>query len=284
MKRFSEKNLDELLEHTAVIDTETTGVYPRRDECVQVSIICGDGRVLLDTLVRPVRHEVWPEAEAVNGISPEIVKNAPTFEKIIPRIDKALRGITLIVGYNLFFDTQMLRGCGYDFPETVKRFKDVMEPFARVYGEWNAEHWNYKWQKLATCAAYYGFEKRYAPTGIDFHNSLFDCYVTAFCFCKMLERGHLWIGGVSEKIMIDNLRMDIDKTRLDPNYSYAPHSLMSLPADMLLAISEARVEAELPPLRRDKDYRMSQDGKRIEWQMDRGWRAKYKSPLDPMLK
>ena len=45
---------------TVFLDLETTGLNPRT---VEIGILGEDGQVLLDTLVRPVRHRSWPGAQ-----------------------------------------------------------------------------------------------------------------------------------------------------------------------------------------------------------------------------
>jgi len=44
------------------------------------------GEVLLDSLVRSVRHTAWPRAQGINGIAREDVAGAPTPEALRPRI------------------------------------------------------------------------------------------------------------------------------------------------------------------------------------------------------
>ena len=58
-----------------VFNTETTGPDPfgGHDEILQISIIDVEGNVLLNSYVKPRWHESWPEAEAVHGITPEMV-------------------------------------------------------------------------------------------------------------------------------------------------------------------------------------------------------------------
>lgn len=62
-----------------VIDTETTGLSPICDEIFQVSIIDGTRNVLYDSYIKPVA-EMWDEAERVNGITHDMVANAPSAE------------------------------------------------------------------------------------------------------------------------------------------------------------------------------------------------------------
>lgn len=92
----------------AFIDLETTGFSAETDEILEIAIIDQSGNTLLDTLVKPERVESWPEAQAVNGITPEMVASAPT-----------LRGLTLlltgllmqrrVVAYNMAFDIEFLK-------------------------------------------------------------------------------------------------------------------------------------------------------------------------------
>ena len=65
-----------------VFDVETTGLDSSKDEILQFSAINGAGEVLLITYVRPIFHERWPEAERINGITPDMVANAPTFAEV----------------------------------------------------------------------------------------------------------------------------------------------------------------------------------------------------------
>jgi hypothetical protein len=55
---------------TVYLDLETTDLHPSEDEIVEIGILDDQGQPLLDTLVRPIRHTSWPEAEYINGISP----------------------------------------------------------------------------------------------------------------------------------------------------------------------------------------------------------------------
>ena len=48
-------------------------------------MLADTGEVLLDSLVRPVRHTAWPRAQGINGIAREDVAGAPTPEALRPR-------------------------------------------------------------------------------------------------------------------------------------------------------------------------------------------------------
>lgn len=98
------------------IDTETTGLnHDGTDEVLDIAIVDSDGTTLLNTLVRPVRHTTWPTAQAVHGISPQDVANAPTWESVLPKIAAICTGRT-VVFYNATFDTSFFPA---DFFATV---------------------------------------------------------------------------------------------------------------------------------------------------------------------
>ena len=59
-----------------VFDTETTGVT-EDDEIIQLSIIDGNGKTLINEYVHPYWKKDWAAAARVNGITPEMVKDAP---------------------------------------------------------------------------------------------------------------------------------------------------------------------------------------------------------------
>lgn len=65
-----------------VIDTETTGLTDS-DELLQISVIDDAGTVLFDSLVRPYFHTEWPEAQKVNGITPEMVAGAAISTRVV---------------------------------------------------------------------------------------------------------------------------------------------------------------------------------------------------------
>ena len=59
---------------TVYLDAETTGLH-ESDEIVELAIIDDDdGKILLNTLVKPIVHTYWPKAQRVHGISPTDVE------------------------------------------------------------------------------------------------------------------------------------------------------------------------------------------------------------------
>lgn len=158
-----------------IFDLETTGLNPGTDEIVQISIINENQDVLLYSLVKPDRATEWPAAQQVNGISPDMVKGAPSIYDLAPKIYAIFEKEDCLVTYNGAFDLAFLENF---IPEKQYLHYDVMRLFAPIYGEWSDHYDSYKWQKLSTCASYYGYE--FNP-----HDALEDCKATLHCFNSM---------------------------------------------------------------------------------------------------
>jgi DNA polymerase-3 subunit epsilon len=91
------------------IDTETTGRDPASDRVVEVACVRWEGgRITMQKswLVNPGRP-IPQEAFEVHGISDDHVKDAPTFEAILPELLEALKG-AIPLAYNAEFDSKQL--------------------------------------------------------------------------------------------------------------------------------------------------------------------------------
>lgn len=128
------------------LDIETTGLSVD-DEVLQVAIINDSGDVLLDTLVKPIHKNEWPEAEQIHGISLKDVSNAPMFKDISPQIAECLFNKEVVI-YNAEFEMQFLE-------KELKHASEVhccMMEFAIHYAEWHDYHQDFVWQTLDTAA------------------------------------------------------------------------------------------------------------------------------------
>ena len=163
------------------IDTETTGLYPGVDELLQISIINGNGESVFEHYVKPKLHTSWEEAEEINGISPSMVDEEEDIDSYREQLNEVLSKAELIVGYNNWFDLEFLKAAGITVPDKTDTF-DVMLEFAPIYGMWDLKRNTYRWQKLTTCAAYYGYQQSNR-----YHDSLEDARATLYCFYKMIE-------------------------------------------------------------------------------------------------
>src|SRR5690349_6382880 len=77
-----------------VLDTETTGLHT--GEIGQIAIVDHMGRVLMDTLVKPVLG-IPSDAQRIHGISEAMVSDAPGWNLIAPKVMDIVKGKDLIV-------------------------------------------------------------------------------------------------------------------------------------------------------------------------------------------
>jgi len=156
--------LSTVMDETVYLDLETTGLDDISDEIVEIAIIDDQGKVLLDTLVKPVRHESWPQAEAIHGISPAMVKDAPLFIDLRETIQSCVEGKRVVI-YNASFDTGFLGS----LLNNAKAVVCCMQTFSEYMNE---PHYKggVKWQSLATATHYIGY-----TWPDDAHRALADC-------------------------------------------------------------------------------------------------------------
>jgi len=173
-----------------ILDTETTGLS-NDSEAVQIGILSPQGEVLLDTLVKP-KYPIPADATWIHGITNDMVADAPTILGLEDELKRLIYNKTVAV-YNAPYDYRILwqsfevyspvwlddsdSGCWLEFVE----FTDVMDPYARHWGEWNDYHQSYKWQKLSNACRQQGIIIE------DAHNAIGDCRMTLALLRKLAE-------------------------------------------------------------------------------------------------
>src|SRR6266446_5593872 len=134
---------------TVYLDLETTGLSPPDDEILEIAVVDNAGAVLLHSLVRPAHTTAWPDAEAIHGLTPADVQDAPALEALRPQIVRAVREKT-VVTYNAAFDQAFL-------PAELAAAAELlgcMVAFAEHYGEWSDWHGGFRWQTLGVATEY----------------------------------------------------------------------------------------------------------------------------------
>lgn len=166
------------VEGVVVIDTETTGLEPGKDEVLQIAIVDLDGNELFYSLIRPLERKRWPKATEVHGITWKDVKDKPTIYDVGNEVSEILENASLIVGYNVDFDMDMLMENG--LPSVSTDRYDLMEEYAQAYGKWSDRKCGYLWCKLEQCAGHFKYE-------FSAHNALEDAKATAHCYRMFRE-------------------------------------------------------------------------------------------------
>ncbi len=137
-----------------VLDTETTGLYSDA-KIVEISIIDGlSGQPFVETLLEPPNFDYFQkhkiqyipdDATAIHGITDADVEGKPTFQEILPEIERALQGKICAI-YNEAYDSPLLKNHGLD--TKVYTFDCAMEMYAQFHGDWS-DYWeSFRWQSL----------------------------------------------------------------------------------------------------------------------------------------
>ena len=162
-----------------VIKTDTTGLVSGSDEILELVILDTEGQELFASRFRPLHNEIWLDAENVNHIRPEDVQDERAIDVYRNVIQKILSAAKTVIGYNVRFETAMLKGQGFQIPGACV---DVMESFAAIYGAWDESYQEYSWQKLKRCAHYYHYDWDAVK---DEHRAMAYAKATLYCWKKM---------------------------------------------------------------------------------------------------
>ena len=159
-----------------MLDTETTGLH---GHVVEISVVAADASTVFTSLVQP-GIPIEPAAEAVHGITDDMLATAPTLGNIAEHLDELLTHAE-IIGWNTAFDRAVLRrhyrACGLPEPTWLARdWHDAMHHHAAWVGEWNDTDGTYRWQRCegehrsaSDCVAAWTKVHGMAGTGPDPH-------------------------------------------------------------------------------------------------------------------
>lgn len=101
-----------------VFDTETSGLIKsmelpleQQPEITELAVVRLDDELnevdAFETLVKP-RMQVGEETIAITGITNEMLADAPSFARVLPRVERFFLGESTLVGQNISFDVGML--------------------------------------------------------------------------------------------------------------------------------------------------------------------------------
>lgn len=158
------------------LDTETTGLGST-DQIIDIAVIDGQDRVLLDTLVRPT-CPIPAASSAIHGLYVHHLAGAPTWADVYHALLPVLDGRRVVI-YNADYDSRMLDQCCRmaRVPLPRCRWECAMRAYAEYAGQRDRHGNHYRWHKLDRAAASFGL----APGG---HRALSDARA-----CRQIVRG-----------------------------------------------------------------------------------------------
>lgn len=161
-----------------ILDLETSGGNSKYAEIIEISAIKIHMGNIIDSfsyLVKP-ENPIDPCSSAINGITEDMVKDAPAIEEVLPKFLSFI-GNDCLVGYNIkSFDLPILRRV---IKNSIRRSidNDCVDVLllARKCMPDLKDH------KLSTVAEYLEISTEGA------HRALKDCYITLDCYKKILK-------------------------------------------------------------------------------------------------
>lgn len=125
-------------ERVLFFDLELTGVYDH-DEIISISICDGNGKVIIDTLVKPVRNKRWKRTEKIHGITPDMVADAPTLEELTPEIKRIFADADNLIAFGVSTDYSHIKYI-YDSEQERNALHDKVRCCANEFVRYIHEH------------------------------------------------------------------------------------------------------------------------------------------------
>lgn len=102
-----------------VLDTETTGLFPRVHKIVELALVHVEKGKITDRYEQlyTIDDDLPPHVQVLTRIRPEDLEGKPTFKEHLNDIRVRIGPDTLLIGQNLGFDIDMLRAEGLDLRE-----------------------------------------------------------------------------------------------------------------------------------------------------------------------
>lgn len=146
-----QQQASEWLLNCQILDSETTGLDGQA-EIVEISILDQDGRVVLDTLVKPLKP-IPAEATAIHGITNDMVATAPSWAAIHERVAEIVASKPLVI-YNADYDLRLMAqtAAQYGLTPIEAEVGCAMLAYAEFYGDWNEYRGSYRRQRLTNAA------------------------------------------------------------------------------------------------------------------------------------
>lgn len=168
-----------------VIDTETTGIYPKHPwaRVIELAAVLldedGNEVAVFESLVKPdVLDERANEALAINQITHEMLADAPSTAEVVDTFQQWTGGGSpWATSFNVAFDRGMVERMGVEELRwascVMLRASNIMGPAGALPRGKYGQDW--KWPKLSEAVAFFDIQQ---PPGA-FHRALFDARCAA---------------------------------------------------------------------------------------------------------
>lgn len=116
------------------LDTETTGLGSQA-EIVEIAVVDGAGRTVLNRLVRPT-NRIPSDVAEIHGIDDAMVADAPSWPAVFAEFSRLLQRYASIVVYNASFDRRIINQVNqrHGFPPLEIEWHCAMQQFAAYAG------------------------------------------------------------------------------------------------------------------------------------------------------
>lgn len=157
-----------------VIDTETTGLSPSKNEILQIAAVKYEAFTPVEAFVTYIKPKngIDEEAQKINGITEEMVQNAPEIEEIVNSFRAFVGSKLPLVGHNIIFDLKFLCKAGCVSLKPKRKYYDTVTLAKKALKEIAPA--NYKLDTLARNVLYIIRD--------DAHDALSDANVTGILF------------------------------------------------------------------------------------------------------
>ena len=119
-------------------DLELTAVY-NHDDIISISIVDGNEKLIMDTLVKPVHTKRWKRTEKIHGITPAMVQDAPTLAELTPRIKEIFENADNLIAYGVSTDYSHIKKI-YATEEEQLALHDKVRCCANEFVRFTHEH------------------------------------------------------------------------------------------------------------------------------------------------
>lgn len=173
--RSKGKNIVSFPDDYISFDLETTGLYPKYDEIIEIGAIKVHNGMIIDTfqtLIKP-NEPICDYVSELTGITNEMVKNSPKIKEVITSFRNFV-GDNIILGHNVNFDVNFMYDAFICFDNMPfdNDYIDTMRIARKLYPELK----HHRLKDIVT---------KLNVTVENYHRALADCEATSACFEAM---------------------------------------------------------------------------------------------------